>query len=412
MKKELDQIMQEMNLDAILVQGSAMHNPSMTYFLGPVHMGDGDLIKKRGEQAVIFCNTMEREEAGKAGLPVIQYSKYDILKMVKESNGNRAIGFAKRYKEMFTDLGLTQGRVGIYGTVDFDKQWDVINALQKEMPNIEFIGSVGRDVLQKAMVTKNDQEAQELRKVSDQNSQVVLATLDFIKSHVTKNEVMVKSNGDPLTIGDVKDFIRLRIAEFGLENPHGEIFAIGADAGVPHNAGTASNVLKLGKTIIFDIYPCQFGGGYHSDMTRTWSLGYATDETQKLYDDVFEVHQAMEKAFKVGTPFHHYQTLTCDMFETKGYATINKDRTLQSGYIHSLGHGIGLRVHEAPWCQDIGPESDILSPGMAFTNEPGLYYAEKEMGARVEDSYFINADNSIEKLTKVPYDFVIPVKKA
>ena len=411
MKNQLDQLMQEMNLDVILVQGAAMHNPSMTYFLGPVHMGAGDLIKKRGEEAVIFCNTMEREEAAKAGFRVMPYSKYDILRLMKDSKGNLAVATARRYKQMFTDINLTKGRLAIYGKTDFDRGWDIFQALQKEMPSIEFVGSMDANVLEKAMITKNDTEANELRKVSDQNSQVVLATLDFIKSHVAKNEMMVKSNGDPLRIGDVKNFIRLRIAEFGLENPHGEIFAIGADAGVPHNAGNPNDILELGKTIIFDIYPCQFGGGYHSDMTRTWSLGYATDETQKLYDDVFEVYNAMNDAFKIGTPFHAYQKLTCEMFEAKGHPTINKDRAIESGYIHSLGHGIGLRVHEAPWCQNLGPKSDILSPGMAFTNEPGLYYPKKGMGVRVEDSLFINPDGSIEKLTKVPYDFVIPVKK-
>ena len=98
---------------------------------------------------------------------------------------------------------------------------------------------------------------------------------------------MVKPNGDPLTIRDVKQRINLWLSERGAENPEDTIFAIGRDAGVPHSSGNPMTSLRLGQTIVFDIYPCEAGGGYFYDFTRTWCLGYAPDEVHCIIRDSF-----------------------------------------------------------------------------------------------------------------------------
>jgi Xaa-Pro aminopeptidase len=79
-----------------------------------------------------------------------------------------------------------------------------------------------------------------------------------------------------LTIGDVKRKINLWLAERDAVPSEGFIFAQGRDAGIPHSQGNPDDMLRLGQTIIFDIYPQERGGGYFYDFTRTWSLGYAT----------------------------------------------------------------------------------------------------------------------------------------
>ena len=107
---------------------------------------------------------------------------------------------------------------------------------------------------------------------------------DFLTScDVREDEVLLNEDGSPLTVGDVHSKIRLWVAEHGAELPSGFIFAIGRDAGVPHSAGNPTDLMKLGQTIVFDIYPAEAGGGYYYDFTRTWSLGYATPEAQELY---------------------------------------------------------------------------------------------------------------------------------
>ncbi|MPN50877.1 Aminopeptidase YpdF [bioreactor metagenome] len=79
--------------------------------------------------------------------------------------------------------------------------------------------------------------------------------------------------------------------------------------------------------------------------------------------------------------------------------------------MHSLGHGVGLNIHEKPFSSTFNPSpNDILAPGAVFTLEPGLYYPEKGMGVRIEDTLVAKADGSFEILADFPKDLILPVK--
>ena len=129
-------------------------------------------------------------------------------------------------------------------------------------------------------------------------------------------------DGSPITIGEVKRKINLWLAEHGVENPEGTIFAIGRDAGIPHSTGTATDALRLGQTIVYDIFPCEAGGGYFYDFTRTWCLGYAPDSVLKVYEDVKKVYDTLPAELKLNAPFANYQKRTCELFEAMGHPTI------------------------------------------------------------------------------------------
>ncbi|MGA2490954.1 MAG: M24 family metallopeptidase, partial [Anaerolineales bacterium] len=215
----------------------------------------------------------------------------------------------------------------------------------------------------------------------------------------------------PLTIGAVKARINLWIAKLGAENPEGTIFAIGRDAGVPHSVGNPDDLLRLGQTIVFDIYPCEAGGGYFYDFTRTWSLGYATFEAKELYDQVKMVYDRLRDGFVLNAPLKDYQRLTCEWFEKNGHQTPLHTPAPMQGYVHSLAHGVGLNIHERPWSGLTSTDDNILKPGVIFTSEPGLYYPEKGLGVRIEDTYWVSPDGKIEILAEYPYDFVLKMKK-
>ena len=89
MKSDLDKLMQEKNLDAILILGNAEHNPPMYYLTGGGHVSRATLIKKRGEQATLFFGDMERDEAAKSGLKLIPYSTYDYDALYKKADKDR-----------------------------------------------------------------------------------------------------------------------------------------------------------------------------------------------------------------------------------------------------------------------------------------------------------------------------------
>jgi Xaa-Pro aminopeptidase len=228
---------------------------------------------------------------------------------------------------------------------------------------------------------------------------------------VREDEVLLKEDGSPVTVGDVKAKISLWLAERGAADVEGVIFAIGHDAGVPHSVGTPSDEIRLGQTIVFDIYPAEAGGGYFYDFTRTWSLGYATPEAQQLYDEVRDVYDKVVDNLDLNVGFKDYQKLVCDEFYRNGHKTpMHNEGVLENGYVHSLGHGVGLNIHERPWSRHTAPDDNILRPGVVVTIEPGLYYPEKGMGVRIEDSYWVRPDGTMEILAEYPYDFVLPMK--
>lgn len=413
MKSDIDAIMQENNLDALVIFGNAEHNPPMYYLTGGGHVSHAVLIKKRGEEAVLFHGDMERDEAAKSGLTCVPYSRYDYDELLKRANRDEGLAGAMRMESMLRDAGVVSGRVGVYGTYDVGATFGVLTATQKLTPQIEFVGE-RRDnsIFMRAMETKDESEVNRIRKMGRITTEVVDLVRDYLTScEVREDEVLLKEDGTPLTVGDVHSRIRLWVAERGAELPSGFIFAIGRDAGVPHSSGNPSDLIQLGKTIVFDIYPAEAGGGYYYDFTRTWSLGYATPEAQELYDQVKEIFDRLADNFDLNASFKEYQRMTCEFFESKGHKTPLNTKAPQEGYVHSLGHGVGLNIHERPFSGLQASDDQRLKAGVVVTSEPGLYYPEKGMGFRIEDTLWVRPDGKIETLAEYPYDFVLPMKK-
>ena len=410
MKSDLDQLLKENHADALWVTGPAQHNPAMVYMTGGGHMTQADIIKPVGQPAVLCHAPMERDEAARTGLRTINYSKFPLKDRLKLAEGDRLVAHALMYKNIFEEIGLTAGNVLVYGRTDAGKHYSLIKKLQEHLPDLHFEGDLDDTVLLQAMATKEPEEIERIREMGKIVLQVVSRTADFLTGHKVVNEVLTKGDGSPLLIGDVKGKINLWLAELGAENPEDTIFAIGRDAGVPHSSGTPTDPIQLGRTIVFDIFPCEKGGGYFYDFTRTWSLGYATDEAQSLYDQVKSVYHKVVSALENGKNAAHFQELTCDHFEALGHATTRQDPATESGYVHSLGHGVGLNIHEKPWFSRKDDPSNTLVPGSVFTIEPGLYYPDQGMGVRLEDTYFVTPEGNFTKFVDYPMELVLKMK--
>ena len=92
-----------------------------------------------------------------------------------------------------------------------------------------------------------------------------------------------------------------------------------------------------------------------------------------------------------------------------GHITVAEKSNITEGYLHSVGHGLGLNVHEKPFSGITAAPDDLLIPGVVFTIEPGLYYPEKGMGIRIEDTIYLDENGQFEILADYPYDLVIPL---
>jgi len=412
-KSDIDALMNERNLDALMILGDAENNPSMYYFVGGGHVSGALLLKKQGEEPVLFYNDMERDEAAKSGLKSRSYNDYPFQDFLEEAKGDMQTVAALRFQKILAEYGLGKSRIAIYGKVEFSNSFGVITKLMGLMPDVEFVGESGfNSVILNAMETKEDVEVARIRRMGAVTTEVVGMVHDLLtSSDVRSDEVLLKEDGNPLTIGDVKGKIALWLAERGAVDSEGVIFAQGHDAGVPHSVGNAEEPISLGKTIVFDIFPNEKGGGYFYDFTRTWTLGYATPEAQAMYDQVQEIYDKVIENLDLNANFKDYQLMTCEYFESKGHKSPLNSKNPLDGYVHSLGHGVGINIHERPGSGLQSGENNILKPGVVITIEPGLYYPEKGMGFRIEDTYWVSPDGQFEKLAEYPYDFVLPMKK-
>jgi Xaa-Pro aminopeptidase len=402
MKADLDDLVSRAGLEAIMVLGNAANNPPMYYLIGGGHVNKAVLIKKPNQPAVLYCNAMEREEAAKSGLEVVPLSIGGVDTLLEDPH------------VILEAHGVTSGRLGVYGTLDIGDLLTVTAKMQEAFPSLVIVSEPKEQSLfLRAMETKDEGEVQHIRRMGRITTEVVgMVQVLLTTSAVRDDEILLNENGQPLTVADIKKKISLWLAERGAAEVEDCIFAIGKDAGIPHSIGTPEDVIRLGQTIVFDIFPAEAGGGYFYDFTRTWTLGYASPESQALFDEVRTVYDKVIDNIDLNVAFKEYQKLTCDEFHKNGHDTpIHTEGVLERGYVHSLGHGVGLNVHERPWSRHTSPDDNILRPGVVITVEPGLYYPDKGMGVRIEDTYWVRPDGTLERLAEYPYDFVLPMEK-
>jgi len=123
------------------------------------------------------------------------------------------------------------------------------------------------------------------------------------------------------------------------------------------------------------------------------------------------------EAFKVsvdtyaepGQPCHELQDAVLDYFEGKGHPTRRSQPGSSIGYSHSLGHGVGLNIHERPSISH-RETKDIFEKGNFITIEPGLYYPDKGIGMRIEDSFIIDDSGVLVSITPFHKELVLPLK--
>ncbi|WP_197731523.1 M24 family metallopeptidase [Nocardia cyriacigeorgica] len=169
------------------------------------------------------------------------------------------------------------------------------------------------------------------------------------------------------------------------------IVAAGANSAVPHHRPTDA-VLATGDFVKLD-----FGavvGGYHSDMTRTLVLGRPADWQREVYELVREAQRAGREALRPGVPVADVDGAARAVIDAAGHGAL---------FVHGLGHGVGLRIHEAPGIAKAG--TGTLLSGVAVTVEPGVYFPGRG-GVRIEDTLVVR-EGGPELLTRTSKDLTV-----
>lgn len=192
-----------------------------------------------------------------------------------------------------------------------------------------------------------------------------------------------------MTENDVAAELEYLMRKNGAEDKSFETIAIsGKRSSMPHGTPTGSRLSKGFLTMDFGAVV----KGYHSDMTRTVCIGKADEEMKKLYNTVLMAQRAALDFIKSGVPCSEADKVARDIIY-KNY---------KGCFGHSLGHGVGLQIHEGP---NLSPMSTgILTPGNVVTVEPGIYIAGK-YGCRIEDMVLIE-DGALRNFTKSPKELI------
>lgn len=409
MKHDLDRLMGERNIDALVIEGPDgldSANPDFNYFVKCQHV-NGLVIKKRGAPAVLIHHPWERVQAEATGLELISSERWNRREIARRLPDRLAAAVELR-RLIFDDLGV-KGRVSIYGTVHSGRSYALLTRLAQAAPDVEIVGEFHNDILTTARLTKDADEVEQMRRVGRKTCAVAQAVVDYLRSGRNRDGVLVNGEGQPMTIGMVKGLINRELAAASLEAPVGIIFSQGRDSALPHAEGDDAEPLRLGEALSLDLAPREINGYWH-DMTHTFALGYASPDLRRLYDQVHEVLGRVVANLKVGESTRTYQEQVCAFFEERNHPTIGSAYPLDEGYIHDLGHGIGLEVHEQLLFSAQPGRDDVIAPGAVFTLEPGLYYPEQGYGVRLEDVYYCTPPGSFECLTPFPKELVIPVE--
>jgi Xaa-Pro aminopeptidase len=214
------------------------------------------------------------------------------------------------------------------------------------------------------------------------------------------NGAGLEVDGEPLTSERVKSAIRSAFLEHGA-SCDAFIVSHGPQSAIGHHLGEGQ--IRAGEPILIDIWPHDDLSTCSADMTRTFVVG---DVPAEVRDWHRLSKQALDRALgdiRPGVTARSVFDAACDVFEGEGYPTQRTKpdgETLTDGFFHSLGHGVGLEVHEEPLLGIAG--ADELVAGDVLAIEPGLYRRGLG-GCRLEDLVLVT-DTGAEKLTSFPYE--------
>ena len=210
-----------------------------------------------------------------------------------------------------------------------------------------------------AMSVKTEEELSCISRACKIAEEAFSQLLGFLKEGVTENE----------TAGYLEYLMRKCGAQ---DRSFETIVAFGKNSSVPHHA-SGDTKLKSGMPVLLD-FGCKVNG-YCSDITRTlWFGGKPDEEFLAVYNDVLASHLLARDQIRAGMKGKEADAVARSYLAGRG---------LDKFFTHSLGHGIGINIHEYP---SLGPNGEgVLQDGMVFSIEPGVYF-EGKFGIRIEDS--------------------------
>ncbi len=342
------ELMHEYGIDALLMTTGA----SLFYFTG-AHWGQSErffaYVLPQAAAPFLLCPAFERDHLAEL-LPSFPEAATTLTYQWQENQDPFTI-----LRRAFAEVNITTGTIG----VDDQTSFAFASAMGKASPALKFVP--GRPVIAGCRSIKSPAEIACLRLANQITLEVYQAVFQSCHPGDTNHRV--------------EELIAAAYARCGV---HGEGSCnVGPATASPHGSALPQVIQEREVVAVDDGCTVE---GYSSDITRSWVYGKATDEQRRIFDTVHAAQSAALSTARPGVELQAVDAVARKVIAEAGFGT---------GYdtfLHRVGHGIGLDMHEFPYL--VGGNQAQLKPGMTFSDEPGIYLHGK-FGIRIEDCMLI-----------------------
>jgi len=372
----------------VLLYSDTVRSAAMRHEV-PIAVGDPFGYAEVGGRAVIFTSSLEQDRiaAVRPEAEIIEWADVGFLELLES-------GMA-RDQMLLEMISRAVARTGLReATVDPDFPLAVADRLRADGVTL----TPDHDTFAARRRAKSPAELAGIRRAQKAAEAGMAAAAAVLRAAVPEGDKIV-IDGAPVTAEQVRDALRAACAAHGAPAP-ADVIVASVWQGFGHEAG--SGPLPANLPIHIDLWPRDEETGCWADMARTFVVGEPDARTLELEALTREAHVAAREAIRPGITGRELHALACDIFEAAGHRTLRTGpgEDPQEGFQFSLGHGVGLEVHEDPGMGQAGRSPLVAGDVVAI--EPGLWDRNAGMLGS-EDLVLVTVDGH-EVLTDYPYD--------
>ena len=344
-------LLEDLDLDAFLVS----HLPNIRYLSGFTGSNAFLILSLRRQILVTDSRYREQSRNEARGFQIVVSDNSLVDAMARKSL------FSRRRRVGFEAHCLPYASYG---------------NLKKLFPGTKFVPKF--NLVESIAAVKEASEVAAIREAISISDRVFQEILDFIKPGLRELDVAAEISYRQRKAGAERDAFDV-------------IVASGWRSALPHGKATAKRI-RPGELVTLD-FGCSVRG-YHSDLTRTIGVGSPSRRAREVYPVVLEAQERAIAAARSGMPARNLDEVARSFIRSRGFGKF---------FGHSLGHGLGLQVHELPKVSALS--TDTLCAGNVITIEPGIYIPRLG-GVRIEDDVLIK-NGSCVVLTSAPKEFIV-----
>jgi Xaa-Pro aminopeptidase len=357
----------------------------------PLAIGDPFLYGEVGGRTVILTGSLERDRiaAARPDAEIIDFADVGFYELLR--------GDQTRDEIMLELVSRAVAQMGIREAI-VDAEFPLAAADRLRADGVTLTPDHETVALRRRV--KSPAELAGIRRAQKAAEAGMAAAAEVLRDAVPEGDTLVR-NGQPLMAEDVRAALREACAAHGAPAP-ADVIVASVWQGFGHEAGTGP--LPANLPIQIDLWPRDEASGCWADMTRTFVVGEVIAPVRAQEALVSEAFTKVREAVRPGITGRELHALTCDIFEAAGHRTqrTGPGDDPSEGFQFSLGHGVGLDIHEDPGLGQLG-RSPLLA-GDVIAIEPGLW--EREIGGVRYEDLLLVTDDGCEVLTDYPYDLL------